>query len=298
MIMINFDEVIIDVSQAQGSVDLVAIADSLFPRKLIGVIGRITRGANVVDDVGIAAIIEGMSMGLPYNMAYHFATSESAALQSINITTTIDLHLSNLFDDGCLWIDIENDSVTGLPYNKVVGRDILSDQSRLHPEQVGWYSGRWIARQLVTFDPIFAATPSWVAIVDGDIQSQADDYRCALVQWDQADVNGTTAERKVDLNSIAIPEQINSLCKVSTPTPKKAHDMILFAVPSDVFLWNGSSLVGLGGLVTVYNKLVASGVVVLDTVNDPIAKAFYDRMVASAPKVSGSGSLTGTITFG
>lgn len=294
--MIDYTEVIVDLSAANGSTNLTQIAAELLPKKLVGVIGRIGRGASTIDQVGIDAIHDARDMGLRYVMGYHFLTNDQPVAQRLNFERAALTAEITIDTKGCLWLDCENDGATNTPIDYAVAGATLAHMATAFPDRCGWYSNRSIGRALLNRDAIFSDCPTWIAIVDGNIQQQADDYGCCLVQYDQLPTDAAPGNHLVDLNYIANRDVLDRLCGYTTPDTERNH-MVLFKKGNDVWLWGGAHLLYLGGLPDVYTFFLNHGASLLDCDTDPQFDELLKRANAAEAKLNLTGTLTGNVTL-
>lgn len=291
--VIDYTKVIVDVSAANGDVDLTRIEADLLPRTLIGVIGRITRGKNVVDQVGIDAIKQAAVMKLPYRMAYHFLTNEPALNQEAWFTYVASSQFEDVNRPQALWVDCENDPVFNAPLDLLIARQMMLAFTADQHQHLGWYADRSDAARLLNSDPIFSDCPPWIDAPDGDIQGDVDRLGACLVQIDQLPTKGAPGNGRVDCNYIANLSVLNSLCGLTNN--EGLLDMQLFIKGNDVWLWGGAHLIYLGGLPDVYSYFLNRGVPVLDIAASDQNAQFFARVQAAEAQLHLTGNLTGTV---
>lgn len=275
--MLDWSTAVVDVSTYQGTCDFITMRDALAPTNLVGAVVRITQGATITDDVAWPNSRAMVNAHLRYRMFYHFTTNDHPSDQFDHVDRWLATNIGGLGQSECLWIDIENNSVTGEALNLETARDLLIMCYQRWPGRVGWYAPRGIANTCRSLHSIFTRCPLWLACPDGNLDQQAIDYNATLLQFDIWPLAGTSRSGSVDMNVVADYGALNELCNIAPTPTKKDNTMILFQMPADVYLWNGSTFVGLGGLGTVYNALIASGVPLVDT-RTPEGAEFYARM--------------------
>lgn len=293
--MVDESNIVVDVSDHQGACDFRLMQTSLLGQTLVGAVVKLSQGATIIDRSAMANIEAMATAELRYRMVYHFTTNDHPTDQFDRIRTALDIYLDGIVKQRCLWIDVENNSATQEALNLDIARDLLIMCYQRWPGRVGWYAPRGIAKTCQGMHSIFTNTPLWLAAPDGSIDAQADEYNACMVQFSQWPMLGTTKSTTVDVNYITQYPTLDALCDIALPPTKKEPTMILFQMPNDIYLWNGSAFVGLGGLSSVYDVLRASGVPLVDATTTE-GRTFYERMVPTgAPPVANP--LQGTLHF-
>lgn len=291
---IDWSQRVVDVSYSQGDCDFTAMQATLAPTVLSGAIVKISEGAYVYDPHAIHNVWAMGFAQLRWQMLYHFVRNDPAPMQFDHLIQQVETWLGGMVDRRCLWLDIENHGPSDTPIDIYNAIALLALCVQRWPGRVGWYAPRSIANELLDYFAIARDAPRWIAAPGADLDLVAIDYGACLVQYGEEPLSGTTGNPNTLIDAVALPDILDALCHVPAQQQRKEPSMILFQVPNDVYLWDGSALVGLGGLGSVYSTLVAAGVPQVDATQGE-GQAFYDRLTG-AHKTPGAKTLTGTIT--